>query len=151
MMAVKWFSPHPFWAFVAVVLLCRGLGDFYPFNKFPMYANPADESSEFVVVVDGSDTAVPIRTLTGETSAKVKKKYISVRNELAEKAGIKEAAKATSPEICAAAWSRVAGMLRRLAASRKKELPPTLKLRIGMIYQESDRFREEWIDVGEAK
>jgi hypothetical protein len=94
-----------------------------------MYADPGPEPSEFVVLRDGAGELVDIQRLTGETSAKVKKKYVDRRNDLATKAGIKEAATAP-PEICLQAWQDVAGRLQRLAERRKKQLPAELRLQI---------------------
>ncbi len=137
-------------SFVAIVVLCRVLGDFYPFNKFPMYANPAEESSEFVVVTNGKDEPIPVKLLTGETSAKVKKKYVAVRNDLAAAAGIKNAANDTPAEVKAEAWERVAEMLRKLAKKRKQSLPDPVVLKIGYLFQEPTKFREEWIVIGSS-
>ncbi len=141
---------HPFTALVAVVIACRGARDFYPLNSFPMYADPGPEPSEYVVLRDGAGALVDIQKITGETSAKVKKKYIDRRNDLASEAGIKEAATAP-PEICLHAWRDVAGRLQRLAERRKKRLPDALQLQIGMIYQENEGFREEIKEIGTAQ
>lgn len=137
-------------ALVVLLVGCRVLRDFYPLNSFPMYADPGPEPSEFVVISDGDDRPVDIRRITGETSAKVKKKYIDARNELATAAGIRKADEAT-PEICLKAWQDVAGRLERLAQRRKKELPPELHLKIGLLFQENGAFREEYKDIGAAK
>lgn len=128
-------------AMVTAVILCRWAGDFYPLNKFPMYADPGTESSRFIVVKDGEGALVDIQRLTGETSAKVGKKYVDARNDFAARAGIKEGEKATE-EIKQAAWQAVAERLDRLAKRRKKELPSVLKLEVGDIYQENETFRE---------
>ena len=146
---LKSLTTHPIMAFFVIVGLCRGLKDFYPFNSFPMYANPSEETSEYVVVTDAAGTPLPIQKITGESSAKVKKKYVAVRNDLAGKAGIKEAATAP-PEICEAAWREVSGMLRRLAEKRKKSLPDEIHLKMGVIYQEETGFREEEVELGKA-
>lgn len=141
---------HPMAAFFVVVISCRAVHDFYPLNSFPMYAEPRSEVSEFVVLRDGAGELVDIQKLTGETSAKVKKKYVDRRNDLATKAGIKKAADAT-PEICLQAWQDVAGRLQRLAERRKKVLPETLRLQIGLIYQENESFREDIKEIGSAQ
>jgi hypothetical protein len=141
---------HPFTAFVVVVIACRAARDFYPLNSFPMYADPGPEPSAYVVLRDGAGELVDIQKLTGETSAKVGKKYIDRRNDLATEAGIKEAATAP-PDICLHAWRDVAGRLQRLAERRKKQLPDALQLQIGMIYQENDGFREEIKEIGTAQ
>jgi hypothetical protein len=126
-----------------------------------MYANPSEETSEYVVVTDAAGTPLPIQKITGETSAKVKKKYVAMRNDLASKAGIKEAATAP-PEVCEAAWQQVSEMLHRLAAKRKQQkgkkgqadevpdLPDEIHLKLGVIYQEANGFREEEIELGKA-
>jgi hypothetical protein len=141
---------HPLMALLVVIGCCRGAKDFYPFNSFPMYADPGPEPSEFVVVRDGAGEPVDIQRLTGETSAKVKKKYVDARNELAAKKGIDKAADAP-PEVCLAAWQEVAERLQRLAVRRKKSFPTALQLQIGMLYQESSGFREEFLDIGTAR
>lgn len=136
-------------ALVVLLVCCRIWRDFYPLNSFPMYADPGPEPSEFVVITDGENKPVDILKLTGETSAKVKKKYIDARNELATEAGIKKADEAT-PEICHQAWVDVAGRLSRLAARRNRELPPVLQLKIGEIHQENEGFRETFKEIGSA-
>lgn len=114
-----------------------------------MYADPGPEPSEFVVITDCENKPVDILKLTGETSAKVKKKYIDARNELATEAGITKADEAT-PEICHRAWVDVAGRLSRLAARRNRELPAVLQLKIGEIHQENEGFRETFKEIGSA-
>ena len=140
---------HPCIAFLVVVVSCLCSRTFYPLNNFPMYADPGPEPSEFVVVSDALDGPIDIQSLTGETSAKVKKKYISERNKMATAAGIEKADEAT-PEICAKAWQRVAQSLLPLAERRRKSLPQSLKLKIGEIYQENGTFREEYREIGTA-
>ena len=141
---------HPFTALIVVVIACRAARDFYPLNSFPMYADPGPEPSVYVVLRDGAGELVDIQKLTGETSAKVGKKYVDRRNDLASEAGIKEAATAP-PEICLKAWTDVAGRLQRLADRRKKKMPDAIQLQIGMIYQEEDGFREEIKEIGTAQ
>ncbi len=133
-----------------VVILCRWAGDFYPLNKFPMYADPGTDSSRFIVIRDGSGQLVDMQRLTGETSAKVGKKYVDARNDLAAKAGIKEGEKATA-EIKQAAWQEVAGRLERLAKKRRKQLPAELRLEMGDIFQENGAFREVITPVATAR
>lgn len=140
---------HPWMAFAVVVVACLFSRTFYPLNNFPMYADPGPEPSEFVVVSDALDAPVDIQSLTGETSAKVKKKYISERNKMATAAEIEKADEAT-PEICAKAWQKVAQSLVPLAERRRKSLPDSLKLKIGEIYQEDAAFREEYREIGIA-
>jgi hypothetical protein len=135
---------------VVLIVACRIAKDFYPLNSFPMYADPGPEPSEFVVLRDGAGELVDIQKLTGETSAKVKKKYVDRRNDLATKAGIKEAATAP-PEICLQAWQDVAGRLQRLAERRKKQLPAELRLQIGLLFQENGGFREDYKEIGLVK
>ena len=117
----------PAMAFVAVVIICR-LGvprwerndspkakqpswtfrwdkEFYPFNSFPMYADPGPEPSEYVIVCDGNDAPFSVERITGDSSAKVKKKYVAARNRLADKAGIKKADEAPR-ELCVQAWQQ---------------------------------------------
>lgn len=148
-MHIRSVLTHPCMAFVVVVVSCLCSRTFYPLNNFPMYSDPGPEPSEFVVVSDALDAPVDIQSLTGETSAKVKKKYISERNKLATAAGIEKADEAT-PEICAEAWQKVAQSLVPLAERRKKSLPDSLKLKIGEIYQEDGAFREEYRQIGIA-
>lgn len=136
-------------ALVVILVACRTARDFYPLNSFPMYADPGQEASDYVIVTDSNDVPVNIRQLTGETSAKVKKKYIDARNELATEAGIKTASEAT-PEICLQAWKEVVGRLGRLAERRKKELPAVMRLKMGEIYQDESGFREEYKLIGDA-
>ena len=106
-MSLRSLLTHPALALVVVVVACRAARDFYPLNSFPMYADPGPEPSEFVVVTDEMGQPVDLQILTGETSAKVKKKYIDARNDLATAAGIEKADEAT-PEICLQAWQEVA-------------------------------------------
>lgn len=144
------FLRHPILSCVVLILLCRTCKDFYPLNSFPMYADPGPEPSEYVVVTDDKDQPLPVFKLTGETSAKVKKKYVATRNSLATKAGVKEAATAP-PEICAQAWTKVVSGLRHLAKRRRQEFPPTVRLKIGLIYQENGSFREDLTSIAESK
>lgn len=159
---------HPAMAFVALVVICRvgvprweGRGgdkpavfrwdkEFYPFNSFPMYADPGPEPSEYVIVADGADAPVEIQRITGDTSAKVKKKYIAARNRLADRAGIRKADEAPA-EIREAAWAQVVEGLRKSAARRKRRLPDVVRLKIGRIYQEGAGFREEIEFIAEAR
>ncbi len=136
-------------AMVFVIAACLIGRDSYPLNNFPMYADPGPEPSVFTVVADGADQPIDIRRITGETSAKVGKKYIDARNQLARAAGIREGAKAT-PEIKHQAWQAVAERLERLAHRRKKKLPPVLRLKSGEIFQENGGFREIITPVAEA-
>jgi hypothetical protein len=141
---------HPLAVFFVIVIGCRIARDFYPLNNFPMYADPGPEPSEYLVLRDGTGALVNIKFLTGETSAKVGKKYIKQRNDLATRAGIQEAATA-GPEICAQAWRDVAESLKPLAKRRKRQLPAKLTMERGMIYQEAGRLREEFIPIGTAE
>lgn len=141
---------HPIMAMVAVIVACLLGRDSYPLNNFPMYADPGPEPSIFTVVADGGDQPIDIRRLTGETSAKVGKKYVDARNQLARAAGIREGIKAT-PEIKLQAWQAVAERLERLAARRRKFLPPVLRLKTGEIFQENGAFREVITPVAEAR
>lgn len=141
---------HPIMAMVVVIAACLLGRDSYPLNNFPMYADPGPEPSIFTVVADEKDQPIDIRRITGETSAKVGKKYVDTRNQLARAAGIREGAKAT-PEIKQQAWQVVAERLERLAVRRKKVLPPVLRLQTGEIFQENGTFREVITPVGEAR
>ena len=141
---------HPIMAMVVVIAACLLGRDSYPLNNFPMYADPGPEPSVFTVVADGADQPIDIRRITGETSAKVGKKYVDARNQIARAAGIREGAKAT-PEIKQQAWQDVAGRLERLAIRRKKMLPPVLRLKAGEIFQENGGFREVISPVAEAR
>jgi hypothetical protein len=153
---------HPAMAMVLTIVLCR-LGmprwqkggfrmdkEFYPLNSFPMYADPGPEASEYVVTTDGNNEPVSWKELTGDTSAKVKKKFVATRNRLADEAGIKKADEAP-PEILQRAWEQVVDGLRHTAARRKKTLPATLRLSLYKIYQDEGQFREEFNVVGEVK
>lgn len=140
---------HPIMALAIVVGSCLLAREFYPLNNFPMYADPGPEPSVFAILTDGENNLVDIRPLTGETSAKVNKKYVDRRNELATAAGIKQADQAT-PEICEKAWQEVAARLDKLARKRKKTLPGTLTLTIGELYQENGAFRESTKMIGSA-
>lgn len=140
---------HPIMALTIVIASCLMAREFYPLNNFPMYADPGPEPSEFAILTDGENQLVDIRPLTGETSAKVNKKYVDRRNELATAAGIKKADQAT-PEICEKAWQEVADRLNRLARKRKKTLPSKLTLTIGQLYQEKGVFRETSELIGTA-
>ncbi len=137
-------------AMVVVIAACLIGRDAYPLNNFPMYADPGPEPSVFTIVADGDDKPVDIRALTGETSAKVGKKYVDARNEMAKAAGIDEGAKAT-PEIKQRAWQEVAERLERLAVKRKKKLPRVLRLSTGELFQENGGFRETITHIGEAR
>ena len=148
-MSIRSVLTHPSVAFLVVVVACLCSRTFYPLNNFPMYADPGPEPSRFMVISDALDAPVDIQSLTGETSAKVGKKYVSERNKLATAAGIEKADEAT-PEICAKAWQKVAQSLSPLAERRKKSLPDALKLKIGEIYQEDGAFREEYREIGTA-
>lgn len=149
-MSPRQLLTHPVLSLPILVLTCLVAKNFYPLNNFPMYADPGPEPSEFVVVSDADNVPVDILEITGETSAKVKKKYIATRNDYATKAGIEKANQAT-PEICARAWQEVAERLERLAIRRKKSLPEQLRMRVGEIYQEAGAFREEYVEIGTAQ
>lgn len=137
---------------VVLVLLCRVVKNAYPFNSFPMYADPSPHPSDYLIVADGQGTPINVKQITGLSSAKVKKILTDRLNRTTHRLGL-EPHEAT-PELRTKVFAEVMGELREAATKRKKALPDRVRITNMFIYQEySDggvKFREEAQLLGEG-
>ncbi|WP_038159434.1 hypothetical protein [Verrucomicrobium sp. BvORR106] len=139
---------HPIMVMVVLTLLCRGVKNAYPFNSFPMYADPSEYPSNYLVVADGAGNALDIKKHTGLSSAKVKKIYTERLNRTCKKKGL-EPEEAT-PEIQKEAFAETMRQLREAATKRKRPLPEMVRITDMLIYQEETTFREVPQVLGEG-
>jgi hypothetical protein len=143
---------HPIMMMVVLIVLCRTVKNAYPFNSFPMYADPSPEPSNYLIVADGSGSPINVKQITGYSSAKVKKIYTERLNRTCSKLNI-EAADAP-PEVRQQVFEETKRQLAEGAAKRKKVLPDKLKITDVLIYQEygdnGAAFREEPHVLGEG-
>lgn len=137
---------------VVLVLLCRVVKNAYPFNSFPMYADPSPHPSDYLIVADINGTPINVKQITGLSSAKVKKVLTDRLNRTTHKLDI-EPHEAT-PELRQKVFAQVMGELREAAAKRRKVLPDKVRITNMFIYQEyadgEVKFREEAQLLGEG-
>ena len=134
---------HPIMMMVVLVLLCRVAKNAYPFNSFPMYADPSPAPSDYLIVADGNGTPINVKKITGFTSARVKKIYTERLNRTCSR--LKIDSEDAPPEVLQTVFSETMRQLREAAATRKKKLPEKVRITNVMIYQDHETgagFRE---------
>jgi hypothetical protein len=142
---------HPIMVMVLLIVLCRTVKNAYPFNSFPMYADPSPYPSDYLIVADGDGTPINVKQITGLSSAKVKKIYTERLNRTTDKMDL-DPDQAT-PEIRRKVFSETMRQLREAAAKRKKALPDKVRITNMFIYQDGNgdpAFREEARVLGEG-
>lgn len=142
---------HPIMVMVLLVVLCRTVKNAYPFNSFPMYADPSPYPSDYLIVADGDGTPINVKKITGLTSAKVKKIYTERLNRTTDKMDLDP--QDATPEIKQKVFSETMRQLREAAAKRHKALPDKVRITNMFIYQDGtgeSAFREEARVLGEG-
>lgn len=138
---------HPIMMMVVLILLCRVVKNAYPFNSFPMYADPSPHPSDYLIVADGAGIPINVKSITGRTSAQVKKIFTESLNKACHKLNI-EAANAP-PEVRQKVLTEAMAQLREEASKRKGKgnLPDKVRITNVLIYQDYKKsgvvFREE--------
>ena len=134
---------HPIMMMVVLILLCRVAKNAYPFNSFPMYADPSPAPSDYLIVADGNGTPINVKKITGFTSARVKKIYTERLNRTCSR--LKIESEDAPPEVLQTVFSETMRQLREAAATRRKRLPEKVRITNVMIYQDHETgggFRE---------
>ncbi|WP_206026240.1 hypothetical protein [Roseimicrobium sp. ORNL1] len=142
---------HPIMMMVVLILLCRVVKNAYPFNSFPMYADPSPYPSDYLIVADGAGNPINVKQMTGLSSAKVKKKFTQGLNRACDAVNI-EPTEAT-PEIRQKVFNNMMRELRELAEKRNRPLPDKVRITNVLIYQDykdGAAFREEPQLLGEG-
>ena len=142
---------HPIMMMVVLILLCRVVKNAYPFNSFPMYADPSPHPSDYLIVADAEGRPINVKQMTGLSSAKVKKIYTERLNRTCSKLDM-EPTEAT-PEIREKVFTDTMRQLRELAEKRKRPLPDKVRITNVLIYQDYQggaAFREEPQVLGEG-
>ncbi|MEZ0387489.1 MAG: hypothetical protein ACAI34_10505 [Verrucomicrobium sp.] len=131
---------HPIMVMVVLILLCRVVKNAYPFNSFPMYADPSEYPSNYLIVADGEGKALDVKRHTGLSSAKVKKIYTERLNRTSRKHGVE--AEDASESLRKEVFAETMRQLREAAVKRKRPLPEVVRITDMLIYQEESTFRE---------
>ena len=134
---------HPIMMMVVLILLCRVAKNAYPFNSFPMYADPSPAPSDYLIVADGNGTPINVKKITGFTSARVKKIYTERLNRTCSR--LKIESEDAPPEVLQTVFSETMRQLREAAATRRKRLPEKVRITNVLIYQDHETgggFRE---------
>lgn len=139
---------HPIMVMVVLVVLCRGVKNAYPFNSFPMYADPSEHPSNYLIVADGAGNPLDVKHHTGLSSAKVKKIYTERLNRTCRKRGLDP--EQATPAIREEVFAETMRQLREAADKRKRPLPERVKITDVLIYQEKTTFREVPQTLGEG-
>ena len=142
---------HPIMVMVVLIVLCRGVKNAYPFNSFPMYADPSPHPSDYLIVADGDGTPINVKRLTGLSSAKVKKVYTERLNRTCHKLDL-DPGQAT-PEIRQQVFAETMRQLREAASKRGKVMPEKVRVTNMLIHQDYEngvRFREVPQVLGEG-
>jgi hypothetical protein len=139
---------HPIMVMVVLVLLCRVVKNAYPFNSFPMYADPSPHPSDYLIVADGNGTPINVKRMTGLSSAKVKKVYTERLNRTCSK--LKIDPENATPEVKQTVFAETLRQLREMATKRKRPLPDKVRITNVFIYQEDAKFREVSQVLGEG-
>jgi hypothetical protein len=139
---------HPIMMMVLLIVLCRVVKNAYPFNSFPMYADPSPHPSDYLIVADGNGTPINVKRMTGLSSAKVKKVYTERLNRACKKNKLEP--EEVTPEIKQAVFAETLRQLRELAVNRKRPLPEKVRITNVLIYQEDAKFREVSQVLGEG-
>ncbi len=148
---------HPIMMMVVLILLCRVVKNGYPFNSFPMYADPSPHPSDYLIVSGTAGVPINIKKATGLSSAKVKKIYTERLNKAARRAGM-DGDDAT-PEMRAEVFAETMKQLREEAAKRPRRFRERLmeeKVRVTNVlihqdYTQGAVFREVPEVLGEEK
>lgn len=142
---------HPIMVMVLLVVLCRAVKNAYPFNSFPMYADPSPHPSDYLIVADGDGTPINVKNMTGLSSAKVKKILTDRLNRTTHKLDMEP--EDAPPELRQKVFTQVMKELREAAAARKRALPDKVRITNVLIYQDYSesgvKFREEAQLLGE--
>lgn len=136
---------------VVLILLCRVVKNAYPFNSFPMYADPSPHPSDYLIVADDSGKPINVKRMTGRTSAQVKKIFTERLNKACQKLDI-EATEAP-PEVLKKVFDETMVQLRELAVKRERPFPAKVRITNVLIYQDTEggaAFREEPQLLGEG-
>lgn len=133
---------------VLLIVLCRGVKNAYPFNSFPMYADPSPHPSDYLIVADGEGTPINVKHMTGLSSAKVKKVYTERLNRTCSKLDMEP--EDATPDIRQRVFAETMRQLREAAVKRKRPLPDKVRITNVLIYQEGSAFREEQQVLGEG-
>ena len=136
---------------VVLILLCRVVKNAYPFNSFPMYADPSPHPSDYLIVADSQGQPINVKHMTGLSSAKVKKKFTQGLNRACDALDIEPTE--APPEVRQRVFDAMMKELRELSAKRKRPLPDKVRITNVLIYQDpgSDPvFREEPQLLGEG-
>ncbi len=133
---------------VILVVLCRVVKNAYPFNSFPMYADPSPAPSDYLIVADGNGTPINVKFMTGLSSAKVKKVYTERLNRTCSK--LKMEPEDATPEVRQKVFAETMRQLREFAVKRKRPLPDKVRITNVLIYQDDAKFREEPQVLGEG-
>jgi hypothetical protein len=144
---------HPIMMLVVLVLLCRVAKNFYPFNSFPMYADPSPHPSDYLIVADATTgQALDVKKITGLSSAKVKKIYTERLNRTSDKADLTP--QEAPPEMRQKVFAETMRQLREAANKRKRPFPEKVRITNMFIYQDYEdgkaKFREEPQIFGEG-
>lgn len=142
---------HPIMVMVVLILLCRVVKNAYPFNSFPMYADPSPHPSDYLIVADANGTPINVKQLTGFSSAKVKKIYTERLNRTCSKLDMEP--QNAKPEVRQQVFAETMRQLREAAAKRRKTLPEKVRITNVLIYQDHEggaKFREEPQVLGEG-
>jgi hypothetical protein len=143
---------HPIMMMVLLVVLCRTVKNAYPFNSFPMYADPSPYPSDYVIVADANGTPINVKKMTGLSSAKVKKIFTDRLNRTTHRLDIEP--HEAPPELRQKIFTDVMKELREAAMKRKKPLPDKVRITNMLIYQDYSNgvasFREEPRLLGEG-
>ncbi|CAN5171533.1 hypothetical protein BH23VER1_BH23VER1_14560 [soil metagenome] len=138
---------HPIMIFVVIVVFNRALKNEYPFNSFPMYAEPGGPSNYLIIADAASGDPIPVRTLTGFSSSDVKKMYIERRNKACDKLGISPAE--APDDLKRKVVANVVKKLHTGAAKRGKVLPEQIRLIQVDITQKGISFDETPFTLGQ--
>ena len=137
---------------VVLIVLCRVVKNAYPFNSFPMYADPSPHPSDYLIVAGVDGTPLNVKRLTGFSSAKVKKVYTERLNRACRELEVKP--EQASPELRQQVVAQTMRQLREAAARRGKVMPEKVRITNMLIYQEHGpggaQFREEPRLLGEG-
>ncbi len=133
---------------VVIVVLNRFYKNEYPFNSFPMYAEPGGPSNYLIIADADSGEPIPVRTLTGYSSSDVKKMYVERRNKACDKLDIDppDAPADLKQEVV----RNVVKKLHTAAKKRGNSLPQHIRLIQVDITQEGKEFTETPFPLGDA-
>lgn len=153
-----WFHKlrrHPIFIVLVFVLASKIIGEFYPLSPFSMYSNPSSVPLRYYYVADGDGEPIPILWHSGQTPARLTKKYRAERGQIEqalEKSDGKE--QLSDAEIRAEAGKIVLRYVIKLShgRSKKRHLKPPLQLVEVAIHMDDDgKLHETPVTVAELK